>query len=299
MTADRTAPLSPAKALKKVCELYTAGNFSEARRIITECAGITPEERSQIPVGGMGRYIAQKTKNPNIHKMLQAELAFYSFQEIRRTEDPSEFQAEVCIENFQKIMPFLHKFGKTYAKYCIACCSDYSSEYSDEQKLQIINDFLNSFPKGQYDSQRYSFALKINDLDISVAEKYDSIKQVQKKTSAQSHAQVHYKEMLAKLASQYYDVLMRTAQNRQNDYQTRNQAYETVLDVIDDLALSKLKKNSYKLALLEQQTNLQKEYGDRENYIASSKRKYTLIRQQAALKRKVSGIRIYENYDYK
>lgn len=299
MTADRTAPLPPAKALKQVCELYTKGNFAEARRIIMESAGITPEERSQIPVGGMGRYIAQKTKNPNIHKMLQTELAFYSFLKIRKTEEPTEFQAETCIANFQKIMPFLHKFGKTYAKYCIACCHDYMPECPDETKFETLKELINELPKHQCDSTRYSLALKLNDLAIPIADKYHTVKRAQQKTHPQSHSQTHYTEMLAKLASQYYDFLMRTAQNRRNDYQTRNQAYETVLDVINDLALSKLKKNSYKLALLEQQTNLQREYGDRESYIASNKRKYTLIRQQAALKYKITGVRKYNDDYYK
>lgn len=299
MTADRTAHLPPAKALKQVCELYIAGNFAEARRIIMESAGITPEERSQIPVGGMGRYIAQKTKNPNIHKMLQAELAFYSFLEIRKTDEPTEFQAETCIANFQKIMPFLPKLGKIYAKYYIACCHDYMPECPDEVKYETLNDLINEYPKHKYDSDRYSFALKLNDLSIPVADKYHAIKRAQQKTHPQSHSQTHYTEMLAKLASQYYDVLIRTAQSKQNDYQSRNQAYEKVLDVINDLALPKLKKNAYKLALLEQQTNLQREYGDRESYIASNKRKYTLIRQQAALKYKITGIRKNNDYYYK
>ncbi len=299
MTADRNSSLPPAKALKKVCELYRAGNFSEARRIIMESAGITPEERNQIPAGEMGRYIAGKTKNPNILKMLQAELAFYSFSEIRRTDEPTEHQAERCVAYFEKILPFLHKFEKTHAKYCIACCHDYMPDCPDTTKYEILNDIISELPKHKYDSDRFSLILKINDLSVPIQDKYNSTKKAQQKTSPQSHITANYSSIITKLASKYYDILMQTAQNRQENYQTRNQAYETVLRVIDDLALSKLKKNSYKLALLEQQTNLQREYGDKENYLKSNKRKHALIRQQGLLKYKLTGQRSYDYDNYR
>lgn len=299
MTADLNSPLPPAKALKKVCELYTAGNFSEARRIIMESAGITPEERSRIPSGEMGRYIAGKTKNPNILRMLQAELAFYSFFEIKKTDDPTEFQAERCVAHFEKILPFLHKFEKTRAKYCIACCHDYMPDCPDTTKYKTLNEIICELPKHQYDSDRFSLVLKINDLSVPLQDKYSSAKKAQQKTNPKNPIHADYAPIITKLASKYYDVLMQTAQSRQVDYQTRNQAYETALRVVDDLNLTKLKKNSYKLALLEQQTNLQREHGDKDNYIESNKRKYALIRQQGLLKYKLTGKRSYDYDNYR
>ena len=285
-----TAEKKNSEILKEVCELSRRGKFLEARDVIIQAAGIDVRELENIPAGGRGDYILSKNKNPNVRKMIAVERAFYNLAALfyrRGDESPSVVDARRCIDGLNEVMPVLNKEQQTYAQFWMSNCYLYAEPENDDVRYDLLTEVIKNTPKGKpgSDSLYASCAVKFRDMNVPAEKKYQGVKLAQGKTDKNHPLIKGYDDILPKLARAYYDVLLSRADNRQEEYSVRNKSYETALEVVNDFDIPKIHKNAYKLYLLERQTMLQREHGDREHYSPSMRRKQNLIYQQAALKR--------------
>lgn len=297
---------NPAKVLRQVCELCRVGQQNEARRLILQAAKISPEEQQQIPTGGMSRYILEKVNNENVRKMVQVENAYYHFGALywrvckAPKEIPTELEASDCINRFNNVMPLLSKLGQAQVKLWQDFCYDYVSGDYSEIRYKILNDVINFTPKTKPNADKTYLrcAQQLAKLKIPVAQRYEGIKKAKHKTEPQSKTHAVYQDFLPQIAKAYYDELLPQAQSSEVSYEQRNQRYEKLLEVVSDFGLSKIDQNRYKLWLLEQQTNLQWGFGDKEHYNESMRKKQNLIYQQSLLKKRASGT-WFKNENYR
>lgn len=287
--------------LKEVCELSRQGKFIEAREAIIQASGVDRNELAQIAPGGRGAYIISKSKSSSVERMIAVERAFYSLAVLFNNQEdgPSAFEAQRCIDGLEDVLPVLNKEQRTYARFWMSNCYAYAEPDNDNIRYELLTEVIKSTPKGKpgSDSLYASCAFKFSEMDIPAAQRYEGVKLAKDKTDVNHPLIKSYDRILPKLAKEYYEELVARASDREAEYSVRNGSYETALAVVNDFNISKMHKNAYKLHLLERQTLLQREYRDHEHYQDSMRRKYNLIYQQAALRKKFSGVNMKsENY---
>lgn len=286
--------------LKEVCHLSRQNMFGDARKLILQAAGITPEERAKIPSGQMGKYILNKCKNPYIQRMIFVEKAFYDLWALKKLDvdnDPSMSEAASCVKQLENVMPFLSKEDKLYAKYWQSYYWRYAKPEDDISRYNLLMEVIQKTPKGKPESDAmYSDCSSvIYGLSIPLALRYDGIKSAEQKTSSEHFAHQHYKKMLNIIAPQYYDELLKTASSAEESYDKRMQSYKKALDVISDIDVSEEQKNARKLFIYGQIEPLQKRYNDPSRF-EMYKKQQTLIYRQARLKKALGTYR-YSAFD--
>lgn len=285
--------------LKKVCHLCRNRKITEARNLINQAAGITPEEKARIPVGGMSSYIMHKCKNPTIQRMVQVENAFYELYALARLEnEPTSYEAMYCIDKLNGIMPLLSKDDKLYVKYWQSYYYRYACPDNDRPRYDLLLEVIQKTPKGRGDSDGIyaSCARQIEDLALPVADLYDGIKLAQHKTTPAHPLHAQYKDTLSKLAPKFYNVLLSQACSATEDQNMRISHYRRAIDVVNDFAMSDERKNAYKLYLYNQLLPLQREHSSRQEYYDSCRKQQHLIYCQARLKKRM-GIYSHSGFD--
>lgn len=235
---------------------------SEARNLIIHCAGINTDEAKSVK-GRMSDYVRQKTDNPIIHDMLKIEKAYFDLHLLFKDEAEQKQEAAiVVVAELEEILPLLNKEEKAFTHYYLGYCQEIANPEDDTFRANHLKQVIKLTDEGTNDSRLYSCALDIDYLSIPAEDKYNNINLAFKKTKVKSVYGKNYKAMLAKAADKYYWELSGKMDDSSLEYNIRNKAGKKAFGLIDVLSMPELKKCAYKIKLLNNLENLQRNGGD-------------------------------------
>lgn len=286
MTQDLKQPTQK-QVFDYVKSLCIQEKSQEARGLIIRCAGIGIDE-AQLVKGRMSDYIRQKTDNPIIHDMLKVEKAYFDLYRLFKNE-PEPENAVVVIAELEGVLPLLNHEEKAFTHYYLSTCHEIANPEDDKLRANHLSQVIKLTNEGTNDGRLYSCALDINSLSISAADKYNNISLAFAKTKPKSIYENNYKDILAKVADKYYWELSEKMNNTSLDYKIRNKAGRKAFGLIDVFAIPELKKCSYKIKLLDNLEQLQRENGDKVLANRTAAKKQSFIFKSARIRKKQTG----------
>ena len=238
--------------LQDFCHLYIYGRFNEARKLIIEAANIVPEQLENIPQGQMGDFILKNYSDPSLLKMVEIEKAFYCAYKICYPDkEIASDDALYGMQKMQSILPYARPEDHIYIKHLQACCYRYADLTNDEQdnenRYKLYREVMenNTLAESMPDKDKFLmlWAKEINDLNVSVFDKYEAVKSAQKRSS--DYGKYDYKEMLKPLAEDYFSYKVNGAKNSELSYSERLKNAKDAQNAIDDIDVSASTIQSY------------------------------------------------------
>lgn len=225
------------------CHLRLYRRTVEARELILKEARISPEERETIPSGEMKKHIWENHATPQVKMMFWLDDVFSLVNhvlDVNRPKDP--YDKQYAVESLAKIIPYTFPADQIFFKEIQARCYRYVDLTDDEKdhadRYQLYREVIEKYPfqEGKGDKDLMLWAREIDELNVSVFDKYEAIKKAQRRSS--DYGRYAYKDMLAPLAKDYFSLKINMAKNSNISYTDKLSSAKDAQKVIEDIELS-------------------------------------------------------------
>ena len=223
--------------IEKICHLYCLSQFREARTIIYDAAGISPEVRSFSRLEEINKYISDH--HPDLKILAVADKAFTEMGNM--FQNAASITADDVHENiksFENILPYMQSSDVLRVRYWHTRLYSYPDLKDEQPRLEALAELIECCPPDckEVNAIMEDSVRQINYLNVSPLDKYKIIKKAQAKSSPDVRGK--YAPILAPLADAYFDKMLELAADGQATYDVRQQYYHQALDSIKDIDIS-------------------------------------------------------------